>query len=105
MYNNALRQGDFLLSKKGYPQLVHVLRHILGIPFEKRLLCLSDIMLHLGPLDYFFIVIFLITISSVSKEYNVMILNESIVTEIMCKLSFKDLIPHWSWVQVIQKYF
>ena len=66
LYNTALRQGDTLLTKKGYPQLVPVLRHILGIPFEKLLLCLSDFMLHLGPLDSFSILIFLITIRSVS---------------------------------------
>ena len=64
LYNTALRQGDTLLTKKGYPQLVPVLRHI--FPFEKLLLCLSDFMLHLGPLDSFSILIFLITIRSVS---------------------------------------
>ena len=33
----------------------------------------------------------------VSKEYNVVILNESIVIEIMCKLSFKKWQCHMSF--------
>ena len=84
---NTFRQGDSLLTKQGDPQLVPVRRHTFGIPFGKRLVCLSDILLHLGPI-HFFIVLFLTLISLVSKEYNVVVLDLCNVIETMCKLSF-----------------
>ena len=47
-------------------------------------------MLHLISLNLFFIVLFHVMSSVVSKEYNVVIRNKSIVIEIMCKRS-------WGW--------